>query len=250
MKKFRKLFLVLFVVFFSSFIDVNAASKCDYNKQAELNNLAANIKISYEEAEAKVSEENLLPNDSGEVGDATYEYFKITIYNMAEDFYLKITNDYNSEVKYLNYQNTESGVATFDWNNLDKITNFKIEVYSSNATGCPNEEYRIIYLTTPRLNDYSGLSKCYGNEDFYLCQKYTLEEEISLEEFDKALDQYQSKKEVIEEKKENQDNGLFDKINDFIENNKAIVIVISTIIVIAGVVTTVIVIKKRRSRLI
>lgn len=251
MKKFGKLFLAVFVAIFSSITIVNAASKCDYNEQVELNNAAANIKASYEEAEGKVSEEDLLPNDSGEIEVITYEYFKISVYNLSEDFYLKITNDYNDEVKYLYYQDSESGVVTYDWNNLDKVTNFTITVYSSNNTGCPNEEYRVIYLTTPRYNEFSELSKCIGNEDFYLCQKYSLEEEVNLEEFDDKLEKFENNKEIVEDEKHDDSNKtLSEKIGDFIQENKVTIIIISTIIVLGGVVTTVIVIKKRRSRLI
>ena len=251
MKKFGKLFLAVFVALFSSITIVNAASKCDYDEQVELNNVAANIKVSYEEAEEKIDPSLVIGAYGGE-SEAMYYYFKVQIYNMPENVYLKITNDVNNEVKYLYYRDSQSGVVSFDWKDLDKVVNFTITAYSNEKTSCPNEEYRVIYLTLPRFNTYSDRAKCSENEDFYLCQKYiTSVEEIDEATFEKEFIAFSNSK-IEEEKKQEEElnKTWYDKLDDFIEENKITIIVISTIIVVGGVVTTVIVIKKRRSRLI
>ena len=252
MKKFGKLFLAVFVALFSSITIVNAASKCDYDEQVELNNVAANIKVSYEEAIGVDNSEGSITSDVGVVADNEYTYFKISAFNLTEDVYIKITNDYNNEVKYLYYSDSESGVASYEWKHLDAVTDFTISVYSSNKTGCPNEEYRVIYLTTPRSNWLSDSAACTGNEEFYYCQKYVLEkDEISVEEFEKQISEFSaSKLKEEEQKEEEEDKDWLTKVQDFICENKITIIIISTIIVVGGVVTTVIVIKKRRSRLI
>lgn len=250
MKKIGKLVLAVLIAVFSSVAAVNAASKCSYDEQAELNNAVANIKVSYEEAEGVIPEEEMLPNDSGETGSATYNYFKISVYNLTEDFYVKITNDYNAEVKYLYYKDNVSGVVTYDWFDIDRVTNFKLTFYSSNTTSCSNEEYRIANLITPRYNDFSLSSSCIGNEDFYLCQKYTTEAEMDFTEFSKELELFENDKIDEEGKEVEQELTWQDNVVNFIKENKIAIAIISTIIVVGGVVTTVIVIKKRRSRLI
>ena len=251
MKKFGKLFLALFISIFCSISVVNAASKCSYDEQAKLNNLVGNIKVSYEEVEAKI-DESLVGGYYGSEEEAVYYYFKVQVYNMTEDVYLKITNDVSNEVKYLNYDESQSGVVEFDWYDLDKVVNFKINVYSSNKTSCPNEQYRIIDLTLPRYNSYSKSVRCEDAESFYLCQRYiTDEEEIDENTFYEKLTAFENKTKQEEEiKKAEENRNIFEKLSDFIEENKITVIVISTIIVLTGVVTTVMVIKKRRSRLI
>jgi len=251
MKRIFRLFVVTVITLFLSLNAVSAASKCSYEKQAELNEAAANIKVSYEEAIGIEDVSNAIPNDAGELPNGEYEYFKISIYNLTENFYVKITNDYNDEIKYLTHANTESMVATYDWKEIYNVVNFTITVYSSNETGCPNEEYRIMYLTTPRINVYATNARCVDNESFYLCQKYITEtEEIDSKTFGLELEKYQNQKkeEVLKQEEENKSFG--DKLYDYIKENKITIAIVSTIIVVGGVVTTVVVIKKRRSRLI
>ncbi len=251
MRLFRKMMFALVSALFLQISVVNAASKCDYDEQVKLNNAAANIKVSYEEAEGEYDPDLLLPTDSHDNPTATYNYFKVMIYNLTEDFYVKITNDYNNEIKYLRYSDSESGVATYDWTYLESVVNFNIKVYSSNETKCANEEYRIINLLTPRYNDFSDSAKCTGNESFYLCQKFiTRKEEISYNEFNAELERFTLKNEEEIKKQEEENKSLVEKTIDFIKDNGVIFGIISTIIVVGGVVTIVIVIKKRRSRLI
>lgn len=250
MGKIKRILLLLVVAVFFGINPVNAASKCDYNEQVELNNAAANIKATYEEAKGKV-DPSLIIGAAGGNDEAIYYYLKVQIYNLTEDVYLRITNDVNNEVKYLHYKDSQSGVIEFDWKDLDKVVNFTITVYSSTNTNCPNEEYRKINLTLPRYNKYSDRVNCINNESFYLCQKYiTSTEEIDEATFDEKLTAFINKT-TEEENIRNEANKTWnEKVSDFIKENKVTIIVISTIIVIGGVVTTVIVIKKRRSRLI
>lgn len=249
MYKIKKVVLLVVLAVFIQLNPVNAASTCDYNEQAELNNAVANIKATYEEAEELVAD--LGPGESGENDQIINEYFKLTFYNLSEDFYLKITNDYNNEVKYIRYNDVQSGVATYDWKETSEIVNFKITIYSSDSTSCPNEEYRIITLSTPRYNSYWNSAKCTGNESFYLCQKYITEnEEIDDATFKEKLEAFENKKAEDVKEEEEKNKTLSDKISDFIGENKITIIMVATIVVVGGVVTMVIVIKKRRSRLI
>lgn len=243
--------LIILAVIFLQINVVSAASKCDYNEQVELNNTAANIKVSYEEAVGVDNSDIGLESDSGEMPNNEYLYFKVQIFNVTEEVYVKVTNSQNNDVKYLNYNESQSGVLTLDWKDLDNVVDFTITVYTSASTGCPNEELRIINLTLPRYNWLSEIAKCIGNEEFYYCQKYILsKDDISENEFAVKLEEYLNKKNKDEIQNEEEHLSFGDKINNFIKENKVTIIVISTIVVVGGVVASVIVIKKRRSRLI
>jgi len=252
MRKFGRLFLAVFLTIFSSMTIVNAASKCSYDEQAKLNNEVANIKVSYEEATRKTG--NFAEQEDGQVVEIVYDIFKISIYNLTEDYYVKITNDYNNEIKYIRYSDTKSGVGVYEWDHLDKVTNFKIMVYSSNKTNCPNEEYRILDLVTPKYNFYSTSAMCVGNEDFYLCQKYVAEaDDIDITTFETKLSSFLETKEADKDGDgipDDEQQSFGEKIHSFIKDNKITIRIISTIIVVGGVVAIVMVIKKRRSRLI
>lgn len=250
MKRFGKMLLFVLTILFLQVNVVNAASKCDYNEQVELNNLAADIKVTYEEAEGEI-DPSLIIGASGATEPATYYYFKVLIYNLPDNLYLKITNDVNDEVKYLHYSNAKDGVIEFDWEDLNKVANFTITVYSSANSSCPNEEYRVIYLTLPRYNEYSARAKCTDKESFYYCQKYiTTEEEIDEKTFEEKLLAFESEEIIKHEQEEEANKNWIDRFIDTIKENKITVGIASTIIVIGGVVAIVIVIKKRRSRLI
>lgn len=243
--------LIILAVIFLQINVVSAASKCDYNEQVELNNTAANIKVSYEEAVGMDNSVDGLPSDVGDMPSNEYLYFKVQIFNVTEDVYVKVTNSQNNDVKYLNYNESQSGVLTLDWKDLDNVVDFTITVYSSASTGCPNEELRIINLTLPRYNWLSGIAGCSGNEEFYYCQKYILsKEDISENEFAVKLEEYVNKKNKEDVQDEEKEISFGEKLGNFIKENKVTIIIISTVIVVGGVVTSVIVIKKRRSRLI
>ena len=249
MKKFGKILLLFFVMIFLPINVVKAASKCDYNEQAKLNNDVADIKITYEEAEGFTGE--TLPVEGGGTFEETYNYFKITIYNLTEDFFVRISNDYNKEVKYIRYSDLIDGVGIYEWSHLEKVTKFTFKIYSSNKTSCANEEYRIAYLTTPRLNTYHNNALCTGKESFYLCQKYVTEDEIDYMTFMNEVSSFSNdSKDDVSKDTIDDEQGIGDIVKNFIIENKVTIGIVSTVVVIGGVVAIVIVIKKRRSRLI
>ena len=57
-----------------------------------------------------------------------YNYFKVSIINISENFYVEISNDYNRDKLVYQYKDTQDGVITFDWKNLDKVTTFTVKV--------------------------------------------------------------------------------------------------------------------------
>jgi len=251
MKKFGRLLLVLVAVIFLQINVVNAASKCDYAEQVELNNAVANIKVSYEEAIEEIVYEADEFSEFGEDLVIKSEYFKIIAYNLTEDLYLKITNDYNGEVKYITFNDSESGTAIYEWKNLDKVTDFTIRVYSSNKTNCPNEEYRVMYLTTPKKNTFVDSAQCTGNEDFYLCKKYITEEKnIDNATFYSELEKFKKDNQIKQDALEEENNKSWqDNVVNFIKENKITIGIVSTLIVVGGVVTIIVVVKKQRRKI-
>ena len=120
----KKILLFIFV-FFSINANVFAESKCSYTEQAELLNKAANVKANYE-----VKSEILKFSDM----EAEIDYFNISVYNLTEDFYVTIKNDYDNSSKTFRFSDAKDGVIEYRWDNLEKVTNFTIEVFSSTET--------------------------------------------------------------------------------------------------------------------
>ena len=232
-----KKILALIVVSFLFVTNVNAASKCSYAEQTELNGKAGNVKVSYAIKEVDVKG-NYINMDTGETYDTSKaEVFEITILNLSEDLYVVVTNDIDESVRTIRYGNTSNGMATFIWNNNDNITNFTFNIYSSDKTNCKDEVYKTLYLTTPRYNNLYGYQVCQGLEDFYLCQKYVNFNKVSEGDFYKKISQYNNKEiddngeQIVPEK------TVFDKIINFIKQNKWFIV--SGIVLVAGAVVAI-----------
>ena len=217
------------------------ASICSTADQVELKKIASNISTTYEEGEKQLDPSAYLTNN--EVGtNPVYEnYFKVIFSSIDSKFYIKIFNDYNDEVKFIRYQDTKDGIYTFDWENLDRVTKFTYEVYSSAETSCPDEKYYTGYIVLPKYNEFSETAMCEGITDFESCQKY-ITANVDPAEQERLILEYLDKK-IEKDKKGNK--KWYQKIGDLVNENKAIIIA-GSIIVIAGVAT--VVVKNKRKR--
>ena len=225
---------------FSALITANA-SACSTEQQVELKKVAGSISTTYEEAQELVDPSTYYSNN--EVGnEPLYEdYFKVIFSNVDPKVYIEISNDYNDEVKFIRYQDTEEGIYTFDWKNTDKITKFTYEVYSSAETSCPDEKYYTGYLVLPKRNDFYDMAMCEGITDFDSCKKYIMVN-MDPDEQERLITEYLNK-EI--EKQEKRNKKWYQKIGDLVNKNKVIIIT-GSIIVIAGVAT--VVVKNKRKR--
>lgn len=229
---------------------VNAESSCSYSEQAELNNIAANVKTTYETVKVKTG--TIIDVDASNEFETVYmdlieSGFDIYVLNVTEDIYVKVSNDKNDEVYTFRNSDTDGGVAKFQTTKTDEMVTYTIEIYA-NKYDCTGEIIRKYTMMTPMFNRYSELQVCADNPDFYYCQEFISTETISYESFYKKLNEYVEKVEV-EEQKENEKN-LWEKIKDFYHDNMIAINIAGTVIVIAGVTTTAILIKKRRSRVL
>lgn len=202
----KKILLILITLFLFN-MNVKAASTCSYEEQVELNQKAANIKVSYEALEKKLEYIDGILID---------RLFKVSIYNLQPEFYIIVKNNIDNEANTYYYSETSAGEISFEWDYMDEVTNFTFELYTTDETGCSGELYKTFYLTTPRYNEYSGREVCSDNPDFSLCQMYVTFEHISEESFEKQINAFTKKNndEVVEELK-NDNKGIIDFIKEY-----------------------------------
>lgn len=227
---------------------VDATSLCTFEEQSRLNKVAASVKAVYEEAEEKLDPSLFIVTEETEDGDFYDLYFKIIFTNITEDMYVKVTNDYNDEIKFIRYSDTTNGSYTLNWYELDSVVRFTYEVYSSDKTKCKDEKYFTNYLVTPKYNDFHTSIICEGITDYLPCQKYiTVDMEYS-EQYNKIVDYVKNEQENQKDLDENK--KWYEIIGDFVKQHKKAFVAGSSIIVIAGVATIVVVIKRKRESVI
>lgn len=240
MKKIKTLALMI-LVFFISINSVSAA--CTAEENVNLTKEAYNIKVSYEpktEAYLDVDPPDGDPEDFTPVISVFHEIY---ITNVTENLYVKVTDSIKRETKTYTYKDAKDGVITFRWDNLWEVTNFTIEVYSSDKTNCPNTKLFTTYLTTPLYNDYSNYEICSGIEEFYLCYEYLSIPQVDFYTFESLASKYRE--------------GLIDKNGNakkeeekgfiaFVKKHKAMIGVTSIVVIVAGGIVTVIIVRKQR----
>lgn len=245
----QKLFLLAIIFLTPNF--VHAESSCSYNEQAELNDIVANVKANYEVVNIYNGKfldiDNQDENGNIPEVDSYIKGFDISILNLTEDIYVKISNDKNSESMTYYYKDTNNGMITFRTTEIEKLVNYTIEVYS-NKYSCVGELYRSIPLSTPIYNPYSEMIACQDNPEFYYCQEFIPSENISLNEFAEKIQKYEQETKP-EEKEVNEKENFFERIKRFYTYNKTLIYSIGIVIVV-GVATTVILVKKKRSRVL
>lgn len=242
--------VILALVFLFEANAVAAASSCSYSEQAELNNKAANVRTTYEIVEVKDGTAIDVDNSTTEnqvVVDVIKKGFNISVLNITDDIFVKISNNKNSNVQTFKSNDATDGVVTFQTMLSDDIVTYTIEVYS-NKYECAGDLIRKYTMITPMYNKYSALQVCADNPDFYYCKEFISTENISFDMFYRNLEKYQTQEKQEEEKENKQ--TLLDKIKDYYHAHAIAINIAGSIVVIAGVTTTAILIKKRRSRVL
>ena len=243
----RKLFLLAIILLTPGM--VQAASSCSYSEQAELNNIVANVKATYEIVDVYGGKAIDFENGKEENDEVDYyvKGLKISILNITDDIYVKVTSKNDDKEYTFRNSDTENGVATIETTDVYELNTYTIEIYA-NKYSCAGERFRTITLTTPMYNYYSQLEICENNPDYYYCQEFISTENVDAEYFYPQIEQYEQQKE--EQQEEGNNKNFIDKLKDFYNNNKLIIYSVGIVIVVAGVATTVILIKKKRSRVL
>ena len=237
------MFLLTGFLLLTSVIIAQAASICPVDEQASLNKIAAAVKAVYEEKEITL-DPNLYPPSAESEEPMSYTVFKIIFTNIDEKVYVKVTNDQNSDVRVITAADLKDGTYSFEWGNLDTVTQFTYEVYTTNNTSCPGEKYFTGYLVTPMYNVLSDDPICEGINDLYACQQYVTTNMDYNDQYEKIVE-YRDK---MAKKEEQKNKKWYTKIGDFVKNHKVALIATGSIIVIAGVAT--VVVRNKRKRVI
>lgn len=250
MKK-NKILLVVLVLFMAFMSRVSAAEDktCNAVSYNELRNLAANVKISYEEA---TEEAYYMDGYSDEETPTLKSLLYIKIYNMNSR--LHITYDVSGDG--INNSSSDNKVLTLDDVGQDGAITLRQEALPTMATytfhiasdsyGCGNKILRNVKITLPRFNYYSRLSKCKEIPDFYLCKPFVTFNGDNNPDFDKKVDEYKAKLAEQKEKETDDDeDGNF--ISETLSNVSKHKYIVVGIVVAVGVVITVLILRRKRS---
>ncbi len=167
--------LLIAVFLFLFFLPISVKAECNYEEQNELNTLASNINYTYKY-----------------VRDVYI--FDVTLYNVTKDLYVK-----------LNDKQYTSKNGQISLNNVSASKNNIVKIYSSDSTGCPNDELNTLNLNLPFYNLNYSKDLCIENPNTNYCVKYSVglidEDEllsssgkIKSEQTDEELEEYLNNK--------------------------------------------------------
>lgn len=238
----KKLMPCLFGLFALTMGIGSVKANCSYSEKAALNNEVANVKVKYE-----ALEEEVMPEGYGCDGDVNCKFYRhyinINILNLSENFYINVKNEVTKKnQKYYFSQVPEDGILKIEWDDVTQINTFTITIYSSDKTSCPNTKLKVMHVSTPRRNVYASNDICQEVPDYYLCREYvTFENDLTFNEF---MTQVEAEVEKQKESAKKEEEGFFDKLLNFLKENKVAIIVGTTVIAVA-VAGTVIIVRKK-----
>lgn len=193
----KVLFTIITFLVFTTFVN----AECTYTNKKDYNTLASYVDYVYDYN---------FSNDT----------FKVTIYNMVDDFSVDTTASYHYERKDIVIDNVKSGSTV-------KVT----IVVSSDP--CMGEKLRVLNVKVPYINSFYGSSSCQGYENLSVCSSKFLDYQINESNFYSIINSSKidhNKKE--EEKKEEPEVSLLEKAVEFLMNIyiPVIVVIISSLI--------------------
>ena len=115
-------------------------------------------------------------NENVNEEDVYEYYFTVNIINVTDGLYIKVINPNDNSIKILTSADAVDGVISFDWHDLDTITNLTVKIYSSSKTNCADEEILSTAKTLPMYNVYSTTPYCEENPEDKICQRYVTSE--------------------------------------------------------------------------
>lgn len=220
------------------------ADSCSVDERVALRDQANNVSISYitgEESETAL-------NSDGDEDTFSVPYLHIKIYNMNENFNIRVKSEYMKDAIYVTYKNMKpDGSITLVPADLNKVDNFTFTI-EANTDNCKGTKLRTVKLTVPMYNTWSMYAACDDIQDYYLCQRFTTYE-ISNKVFDSEVAKYKAKLEEDEkakdiDKKETSETNIVSRTLSSVSDHKTVYVVV---IILVGVVITYILLKKKRS---
>ena len=158
----------------------------------------------------------------------------IEISNITENIYILVSNDYDSDVITVKYEDTDNGTIVIDSPNIYKKVKMNVRVFSNDETCSSNNSLKSINLETNISNKFYYTSVCLDNPELKICEKSYDTSDLDEDGF------------VLEAQKEidKLNRTIIDSISDFFKKYWLFILIPVVVITIIFVIT-VIVIKRR-----
>lgn len=200
------------------------ALTCSSTENLNLKKEANNVEISYDLEDLSKKEVIKLGSNKTSYNIPKYK-FTISVYNIKDDIYVKVSNNINSDIETIYPEFIEKGTYSFEHLDYSNIYEYKLSVYS-NKDECKNELIGTKKMVVPKYNPYSEYEYCKtSNEDF--CKKF-IKEDYGFTTDETFLNH------IKELNKSNEEKPLKEQLKD----NKGIIIAVTmiTLVVSAGFV--------------
>lgn len=175
----KKIFNMLFVVFVVSFFMINYVNAdCSYQEKKDMLNNSKLIETFFDV-------------------DLFFNKFTFNLYNLSDDLYVEIENDYDKNV--ISLFDVENNIYKFETFDIENIIKYKVKIYSKNDN-CFSELINTKTVIKPIINRFSKEEVCNGIEEYYYC-KSVLTKKISMNDLEvyKKINEYKKSLEVKEE---------------------------------------------------
>ena len=220
MKNMKKIFVLIIVLLFCSFVRVEAVTYhnpeeylCGTQNMNALLGEIRNVKINYE-----------FNNDK-----TKGRHFKIKISNLNENIVIKVLG--------MTYSYEQNGDSFYLINTISiKGGTIPIEFYGGLSHPCVDQYITVKKITIPKYNIYSELDDCIEYEEFPLCDRFYDGEINGSEDFYKQLGEFKNSlnKEIPDEQR-----SIFEIIKEFIEDNQLLCASILIIVIIIAIILTI-----------
>lgn len=227
MRKFITLLIINTFLFILCVSNVNA--ECTYTEKANLNKLAANVKVDYEidKKTTKLSELGI-PSEDPEAVSIEY-ILNLNFTNLSKELYIVGREEKTDETITKTYNDLVNGISTVSYNDLSFVRKFTFKVYGSSESACANEILKTFYITLPMHNPYYRY--CSEDNDYYLCKEFVTSE-VTEEQFFEKYNSYNEKNDKSEKTEENKEsNKWYDVVIEFISKN---IIYVILVIILTG----------------
>lgn len=232
-------YLKIFFAFSLLIITKNTYAECTYTDKANLNKLAANVKIDYEKGKTV-----LKPDEEVDAPEVYEPFLNLIITNVSKELYVTGTEKNSDEEIYVGVNDMTDGKWSKKLEDVSFIRKYTFKIYGSDESACPGDALKTINVTLPMFNEYYATQCGDDDKDFYLCQEY-ITTNVSYEDFVKKHDAF------VEDKIDN--NGEVKKTKkwytstlEFLDNYKYYIIGGVAIIGASLIVVKVIKTKKQR----
>lgn len=210
-------YLKIFFAFSLLIITKNTYADCTYTDKANLNKLAANVKIDYEVMEKKIDKNT--EGFEGEEDDIvlTLNYLNLIFTNVSKELYVTGSEKNNGEEITVFSSDLTDGKKIFTYDDVSFIRKYTFKVMASDESACPGETLKTLYVTLPMRNEFAEYC---GDEDkdFYLCKPFITTSIENYSSFHKQYEDYYNKddkKNTNATKKDKWYNKVLNKLDDY-----------------------------------